>query len=257
MLEAPVAKNRFNASRINTSRAQTSRGDPLRKHLRRSVLVLLVISVPLWGQSGPAGNPKTNLDPTQILNPTLPVKGLVAKKPYEPITGRERVHWLGKSIIGPESLMAGVLSAGILTAANEPREFRPTWGGFAQRYGMRLTGVATGNAIEAGLGAIWGEDPRYDRAQGEPFGSRVWNVVKLTFAARYSDGHIAPAYARLVAIPGNNVLSNLWRAESETRVGDVVMRTALGVIGRMGANAFVEFWPDVRRRIRPGAEEPD
>jgi len=33
---------------------------------------------------------------------------------------------------------------------------------------MRLTGVSTGKAIEAGLGSLWGEDPRYFRAAGQP-----------------------------------------------------------------------------------------
>jgi hypothetical protein len=210
-----------------------------------------LVSAPLWAQTceGQAGAEETHQEPH------LATKGLVIKPPYQPITAKQRVHWAVKSTIGPEGLVAGVLSSGISTATNEPSEFGPTWGGFARRYAIRLTGISTGNAMEAGLGAIWGEDPRYDRAPDAPFGGRVWNAIKLTFAARYTDGHVAPAYARLIAIPGNNLLSDAWRAPSETHPGDVAVRSLLGLLGRMGANAFVEFWPDVRRRITRHKEE--
>src|SRR2546427_11720431 len=66
---------------------------------------------------------------------------------------------------------------------------------------MRLTGVSTGNAMEVGFGAFWGEDPRYFRAPDEAFGGRVRNIIKMTFVARRQDGNQAPAYARY-ATPG-------------------------------------------------------
>jgi hypothetical protein len=71
---------------------------------------------------------------------------------YQPISSSERGHWFLQSTVGPKSLAAGVVSAGWGTALNKPEEYGPHWEGFAKRYGMRLTGVATGNALEAGLG---------------------------------------------------------------------------------------------------------
>jgi len=106
-----------------------------------------------------------------------------------------------------------------------------------------------------GLGSIWGEDPRYVRLRGAPFKARVWNIFELTFAARYRDGGKGPAFARLAAISGGNVLSNAWRAQSETDGSDTAFRVLLGMLGRMASNAFVEFWPDVRNRIGPHREE--
>ncbi len=67
---------------------------------------------------------------------------------------------------------------------NRPREYEPHWEGFGKRYGMRFTGIATGNAMEATIGALWGEDPRYFRATGQSFKRRMRNVVVLTFAVR-------------------------------------------------------------------------
>lgn len=168
---------------------------------------------------------------------------------YQPITGKERVRWLVLGTVGPKSLAGGVFTAAYSTALNNPREYGPGWAGFGKRYGMRLTGVGISNTMEAGMGAMWGEDPRYFRAPGEPFGRRVKNVIRLTFVTRRRDGNYKPAYARLIAVPGNNFLSNLWRADSESRAQDAFVRTVEGFLGQMASNAFGEFWPDLKARI--------
>ena len=94
------------------------------------------------------------------------------------------LEWFALSTAGVESLLfAGPISAGWGTAFDHPKEYNTSWEGFGQRYGMRLTGVSTGNAIEASLGAVWGEDPRYFRAPDEPFKKRVVNMIDLTFRA--------------------------------------------------------------------------
>jgi hypothetical protein len=154
-----------------------------------------------------------------------------------------------KSTVGPESLTAGVFSAAISTARNNPQEYGPGWEGFGKRYGMRLSGVATGRAMEASLGALWGEDPRYFKAEDRSLGGRVKNIVVMTVAARHPDGHLEPAYARFIAGPGNNFLSNTWRVPSNSSAADAGMRTMWGFLGRMGGNAFTEFWPDVRKHV--------
>jgi hypothetical protein len=169
---------------------------------------------------------------------------------YKPVTGRERAQWFVKSVMGPKSLLlAGTLSAGIGTAHNRPPEYGPRWEGFGSRYGMRLTGVSTGNAIEGSLGALWGEDPRYFRSPDHRFGHRVTYVIKTTFTAPRRNGRFRPAYARFAGNVGNNFLSNLWRVPSENGPGDAARRCVYGVAGRMASDALAEFWPDIKRIV--------
>lgn len=130
----------------------------------------------------------------------------------------------------------GILTAGQATAQNDPHEYGPHWDGFGKRYGMRLTGVATEHAMEAGLGALWGEDPRYFRSGDGLYRARIKHVIVSTFAAYQADGHFGPAYARLIAMPGSNFLSNTWRADSESTTGNAWERTGWGFVGRMGSN---------------------
>ena len=183
----------------------------------------------------------------------VPIENLRSESPavssYQPITGRQRFDWFVRSTVGGESLAAGLFSAGLGTAINRPTEYGPHWGGFGKRYAMRLTGISTGNAIEAGLGSLWGEDPRYFPAAGQPIKGRLKNVLVMTFAARQADGSLDPAYARYIGTVGNNFLSNSWRADSESGVGDACLRIALGFAGKMGGNAFAEFWPTARKHI--------
>jgi hypothetical protein len=157
--------------------------------------------------------------------PSQADRDLSANSVYQPITARERWKWFVQSTIGPQSLAGGVFSAGFGTATDSPHEYRGTWEGFGKRYGMRLTGVSTGNTMEAGFGALWGEDPRYFRAPGRAFSRRVQNIVKMTFIARRPDGDVEPAYARYIAIAGNNFLSNTWRTDSEADTRHAVVRT--------------------------------
>jgi hypothetical protein len=200
----------------------------------------------------PAPLPSKDPDaPGQPDKPSLltPLAPQTEKPTYDPITARQRLRWFITDTIGPQHLAGGIITSAFGTALDRPKEYGPHWGGFADRFGMRLTGVVTSNAMEASIGAAWGEDPRYFRVPGRPFGERVRNVVKQTFIARQRDGSFAPAYARYTAFVGNNFLSNEWRVSSEANTHDALLRSGEAFAGRMAANAFEEFWPDVKARL--------
>jgi len=166
------------------------------------------------------------------------------------ITARQRIQWVLESTFGPASLAAGLFSAGWGTLEDHPRTYGPHWEGFGDRYGMRLSGLALSNSMEAGLGAIWGEDPRYKRVGDEAsFLHRLGHAGDMTFMAQNRDGGLMPAYARLIAIPGSNVISNAWRTPGDDTAGNAAVRIGLGFFGRFGSNTFDEFWPDVRHKV--------
>ncbi|MBS1806000.1 MAG: hypothetical protein JST28_21875 [Acidobacteria bacterium] len=173
-----------------------------------------------------------------------------ASSDYRPITSEERFKWFAHSTVGTTSLVGGIFSSALGTALDSPSEYGPHWDGFGKRYGMRLTGISTGNAIEAGLGAAWGEDPRYFPVVERPFKSRVKNIVDLTFRAYRSDGERHLAYARYAATFGNNAISNSWRAPSESDWQHALLRTAEGFGGRALSNTFSEFFPQAIRKLR-------
>jgi hypothetical protein len=156
------------------------------------------------------------------------------------------LSWVLKNTVEPQRLFGDAVYAGIETAENSPQEYGPHWDGFGKRAGILLAGAAVSNTMEATLGSLWGEDPRYSRVPDESFGSRVKNVFVQTFVTRGRDGNLHPAYARYIAIPGSNFLSNTWRADSQAKNDDAVYRTLEGFGARMASNAYNEFWPSVR-----------
>jgi len=162
-------------------------------------------------------------------------------KPYHSITGRQRLSWFLDSTLGPQTLAVGLVNPGIGTARDAPPEYGSHWAGFGERYGMGLTGVATGNAMEASVGAVWGEDPRYFRTYRQPFKGRVRNVVVMTFLAHNRQGALMPAYARYGATAGNNFLSNTG--------GRTATPSFAPSTDSPGKNAFIEFWPDIKTRV--------
>lgn len=181
--------------------------------------------------------------------PEQSLRVIAAQAPYQPLSGKQRVQWAAAQTFGPESLLVGAWTAGIGTARDKPEEYGPHWDGFAKRYGMRFTGIAASNTIEAGLGVLWGEDPRYVRNPNLPFKKRIGNVFLFSFTARNREGKLMPAYARYIAIPGNNFLSNTWRVSSEATTNRALARTGYGVVSEVAGNAWTEFWPDVKRMV--------
>jgi hypothetical protein len=170
--------------------------------------------------------------------------------PYIPISNEQRGEWFLSSVAGPRSLGVGVFTSGWLTAFNEPDEWGRSWSGFAKRYGNREVNVALANGIEAGAGAMWGEDPRYRRLGGRQFGSRVKQAVKLSVLAPGREGNLRVAWARHGGTVVSSVASNAWLPASARTPGATTWRMAGAVLGRMAGNAFEEFWPDVRQLLR-------
>jgi len=204
-------------------------------------LVVLLLCAQGWAQSS-APNSPVSLTPAPVQQTTSP--------DYQLVTLTGRLKWWVESTVSPSRLLiVGPSVAGFGTARNVPSEYGTHWDGFGKRNGMRLTGVATGNLIEATLGSAWGEDPRYLRSGLQGFRPRIKYVFRTTFIAPHRDGRWHPAYARLVADVGNNFLSNTWRADSEADTSHAVVRCGWGVLGRMSSDAFEEFWPDIRRKV--------
>jgi hypothetical protein len=168
----------------------------------------------------------------------------------QPITAQQRIQWVVQNTLGPEGVAGEVLGAGWGTLFNGPKVYGTHWGGFGDRLGMSVAGNVTSDVMEAGIGAAWGEDPRYFReGPAASFGHRLGHAAKLTLMAENRDGELMPAYARFIAIPGSNFLSNTWRAPGDDTANRAVIRTGLGFLDRFGANTFDEFWPDVKQKL--------
>lgn len=166
-----------------------------------------------------------------------------------PIAPSERVAWVANSIIGPQSLMAGAVVAGTETMIPYPSEWKRSVAGFGRRYAARDAAIAISNGVEASLGALWGEDPRYFECHCDGLGHKAAHAAKLSVFAAHSDGHVRPAWGRYVGTVTSNSVENTWLPASARTWQQLVLRQAGAVGGRFVGNLWAEFWPDVRRRF--------
>ncbi len=175
---------------------------------------------------------------------------VVEQTPASPITFAQRLAWFDTKTFGPANFLGTLPGAAWNTGLNRPHEGGPHWEGFGERYGTSMATNAISNTIEASLGAAWGEDPRYLRAgETAPTKSRLGHVVKMTFLAQGRNGELRPAYARYIAYSSSSFISDAFREPSDTTLGNEIARIGLSFLGRMGGNAFDEFWPDTKRKF--------
>jgi hypothetical protein len=168
----------------------------------------------------------------------------------EPFSFSKRLKWASRSAVGPSRLAGYAIASAISTAGNAPPEYGPHWDGYAKRVGLRLSTGATGLMMEATVGTLWGEDPRYVRAEGRPVRRRIVNILQQVVLAHDRNGKLVPAYARYIAIPSNSFLTNAWRPDSHATTTRALNRIELSFVDRLIANSFSEFWPDIKKAIR-------
>ena len=175
----------------------------------------------------------------------------LAADTYVPITSGQRVSWIVNGTIGPKSLfIVGPLSAAWQTAWNQPEEWGRGWSGVGKRYAQREADVAISNTIEAGLGSLWGEEPRYIPSSRKGIWPRARYALKTSVLAQGRDGRLRPAWARYAGNTLNNVIENSWLPPSQTTATQTAVRSGLGIVTRMGGNLWEEFWPDVARLLK-------
>ena len=104
------------------------------------------------------------------------------------------------------------------------------------------------HTLESGLGAIWGEDPRYFPSEDKRFSARLKNVLLQTVVTRTDSGKETFAWARMGSAFAAGAITNAWQPESTDTPGRAFSRGAIMLGGDLGYNFLQEFVPFVRPR---------
>lgn len=176
--------------------------------------------------------------------PTIPVSPV-----YVPPTFSDRVHWVVQGTVSVPVIGVNAIDSAWSTRVNWPKEWGRGPKGFARRFADETAYGTISDAIEAGVGTLWGEDPRYQRAAQGSNWHRAHHALVATVLAPRRDGHVALAWARFGAIGGAIEIQNAWLPPSARTPGATAWRVADDLIWRAAANVWDEFWPDIRRRL--------
>lgn len=167
-----------------------------------------------------------------------------ARPDYKPITAGGRATWVLKNTFGYRSLALGLAWSGVQTARNKPVEWGPGWEGFGKRFGTRQATRLIGSTVEASVGALWGEDPRYFHSSRKGFWPRANHAARMTFFSYRRDGSTGFAYARAIGISASKAISSTWYPPSSDDWQDTTSRIGISYLGRFLTNLWYEFTPE-------------
>src|SRR5690349_3551484 len=153
--------------------------------VRRTLPGLVVALATFAGASGAAAQPLPTASRSACVRPG-------DAESYTPITPTERLDWSADALVGRPAVVAAIAGDLWQTAWNTPPEWGRTWRGAGLRLAQREVDVALSTSIEAGLGALWSEDPRYLRLGRGRIARRVGYAMRTVFVAPRKHGEMAP-----------------------------------------------------------------
>ena len=176
----------------------------------------------------------------------------------EPLTPAQTFQLAARSALDPFTFVAAGFDAGLSQWQNDFPGYGQGASGYAKRFGASYAdsfdGTMIGNAL---FPVLLKEDPRYFRKGTGSFGSRFAHAMLSTVECRYDNGKWGPNFANVLGNFAAGGISNLYYPASD-RGAVLTTERALTVSaeGAIGA-VFVEFWPDISRKIFPKHQGKD
>jgi hypothetical protein len=178
----------------------------------------------------------------------------------EPLSPGQKFQLAAKSALDPFTFVAAGLDAGLGQLQNSFPAYHQGAEGYAKRFGASYAdtfdGTMLGNAL---FPILLKQDPRYFRKGTGSFQGRLFYAIGTTVRCKNDDGNWVPNYSNVLGNIAAGGISNLYYPPANRGVGLTFERaftvTAEGALGAI----FVEFWPDVSRKLfanRRGADLP-
>jgi len=147
--------------------------------------------------------------------------------------------------------LAGTLAyAGLLQELNAPKE----WGGGMAAYGRRAASTEACGVIHSvlafGLDTTLHQDPRYFRSARRGLFRRMAHAARDTIMTHTDTGGEAFSTWRMGSAYGEAFISNLWYPDRLDTVRLGFLQGSLRVGFDLVSNLAIEFWPDVKKKLR-------
>jgi len=168
----------------------------------------------------------------------------------EPLTVKQKFELAAHSVTDPFTFVAAGFDALLSQVQNEFPGYGQGAKGYGKRFGASyldtFDGTMIGNAL---FPALLKQDPRYFRQGTGSFRSRFFHAVISTVECKNDNRKWSPNYSNILGNIAAGGISNLYYPQSDRGVGLTFERAAVvsgeGAIG----SVFVEFWPDISRRM--------
>ena len=171
-------------------------------------------------------------------------------KDAEPLSPAQKFQLAAKGALDPFTFVAAGLDAALSQASNDFAQYGQGMQGYGKRLGASYVdsfdSTMFGNAL---FPVLLKQDPRYFRKGTGTFSSRLWYAIASTVRCRNDNGKPAIDYSNVLGNIAAGAVSNLYYPSDDRGVALTLERaatvTAEGTIGAV----FVEFWPDISRKL--------
>ena len=123
-------------------------------------------------------------------------------------------------------------------------------GGFGERFGEAALRQAITRELSDGLLPVaFHQDPRYFRQAYGSYDSRVEHAIERIFVTQNDSGGKSFNYSDIFGRGMSAALTQTYYPQKSIGSGIVLRTWGVSLLALGGGNLFVEFWPDVKRKI--------
>ena len=162
----------------------------------------------------------------------------------------DKLRYHAEALYGVWPLAGTLAYAGLLQELNAPKE----WGDGAAAYGRRVASTEGGAVIHSvlafGLDTTLHQDPRYFRSDRKGFFRRLAHAARDTVMTHKDAGGETFSTWRFGSAYGEAFISNLWYPDRLDTVRLGFLQGSLRVGFDLVSNLSMEFWPDIKKKLR-------
>ena len=148
------------------------------------------------------------------------------------------------------TLFPVVVAAGYGTLENTNPKLGTDAGGFGERVGEIALRQAITRELSDGLLPIaFRQDPRYFRQAYGSYDSRFEHAVERIFVTQNDSGARSINFSDILGRGMSAALTQTYYPEKSIGSGIVLRTWGVSLLTLGGGNLFVEFWPDVKRKL--------
>ncbi|MFB3828096.1 MAG: hypothetical protein ACE15B_15105 [Bryobacteraceae bacterium] len=162
-----------------------------------------------------------------------------------------RARAFARQTFGPGAWLRAGAGAGFNQLCGRPYEWGGGTDGAARRFASGFGQQAVKASIQFGVGAWRHEAPAYAPSRRSGWWNRARHAIAYTIMTpREGDRDDSIAAGRLAGAFGSGMISRLWQPERLHTAGSGLASGAISLGLDACMNAFREFWPDLRRKLR-------
>jgi hypothetical protein len=164
-----------------------------------------------------------------------------------PMTFAQKASFYSARTFSIRTVLGASYAAGIAQWRGTPREWGAGISGYGRRDAAAYGAGVIRHTVEFGVGALFHEDPRFERSPHNGFTARTEDALHNTLFVRTDDGSHRVAWSRAVAALATGFAVNSWEPRRLHSTHHALMLSLAGALSYATGHVTEEFTPDIKQ----------